>query len=116
MYNKGRKTQKMPILTYIKKQLVTLILVTCSLCHKYTLYKSMRTLSSDSWACLEQRCLKDFIASIASPALSSRFITTAMSLRALSTLSPAFIAFQNQTIAASESFSTSFICMEKKCF
>ena len=66
----------------------------------------MRTLSSESWADLEQRPLKDLTASIASSVLSSCFITTAMSFKALSTLSPAFIAFQNKTIAASGSLST----------
>ena len=75
----------------------------------YTLYKSMRTLSSDSCACLEQRPLKDLIASMASSLLFSCFITTAMSFSALSTLSPAFIAFQKNTIAASGSFSTNWI-------
>lgn len=66
----------------------------------------MRRLSNDSWACLEQRSLKDLMASMASSPLSCCFMTTAMSLSALSTLSPALIAFQNRTIAPSESFST----------
>lgn len=68
----------------------------------------MRTLSSDSWACLEQRYLKEWIASIASSALFCCFISKAMSLSALSTLSLALIAFQNSSIAASASFSTSW--------
>lgn len=47
------------------------------------------------------------MASIASSALSVCFMTTAMSLSALSTLSPTFIAFQKNNIAVSGSFSTS---------
>jgi hypothetical protein len=58
---------------------------------------------------LEQRPLKEEMASMASSDLSNCFITTAISFKALSTLSPAFIAFQNNTIAASGSFSTSYI-------
>jgi len=69
----------------------------------------MSTLSRDSWDCLEQRPLNEQMASMASSDLSNCFITTAMSFRALSTLSPQFIAFQNNTIAASKSFTTSFI-------
>jgi hypothetical protein len=57
---------------------------------------------------LEQRPLKEEMASMASSDLSNCFITTAISFKALSTLSPAFIAFQNNTIAASGSFSTSY--------
>ena len=47
------------------------------------------------------------MASTASSARSSCFMTTAMSLSALSTRSPTFIAFQNQTIEAVGSLSTS---------
>jgi hypothetical protein len=66
-------------------------------------------LSSDSCDCFGHRCRSDRTAPMASARYPRCFITTAMSLSALSTLSPVPIAFQNHAIDASRSFSTSLI-------
>nr|GLL42776.1 hypothetical protein Itr_chr12CG25490 [Ipomoea trifida] len=63
--------------------------------------QSRRTLSKESWDWNEQRLRNDLTASMASSQRSSCFITTAMSFRALPTLSPAFMAFQNHITASS---------------
>lgn len=69
-------------------------------------------LSRDSWAWSEHRCLNDLIASMASSARFCCFITIAMSLSALSTLSPALIALQNNAIALSGSLSTNYMAVQ----